>query len=244
MAPERTPQLKVTSPVYRVLLPQERVEDRPFTDPEGSLDDVEFMTCMIERLRQFLIRMRGFGSSAEAPYRLNFRETGGRRHQLIITDPERLALGTSFVAVGFFGQRGQDAAAAAEVHQVDEELIEDFPRFGGLLSYSTLELGCGDWGNLATFRDWAGMESWRQNDRHTQAVKQLAHRHYASLRLHIAEISGSMRAERVVLRVVRSKYYAYQDEQVWMALREHEGALYGPWVVEDSSPPYRWARGA
>lgn len=232
------------SPVYRMLGPDETVPERPFTDPQQSQDDFEFMHCMVERVRQFLVRMRGFGSDWDAvPYRLNFKETGNRRHQLIVTDPRPLLRQDGFMAVGFFGQHRRDADPefAAEVRAVDEQLIEDFPRFGGLLSYNSLELGCGDWGNLAVFRDQDGLEAWHNNERHREAVKRLSARHYQSCRLHITAIAGPLDAREVTLEVQRTKFYMYDAEGVWMAVREHQGARR---VVHDESPPFRWARGA
>lgn len=228
----------------RVLGPEESVPGRPCTDLERSDDDFEFMHCMVERVRQFLTRMRGFGSDWEAvPYRLNFKETGNRHHQLIVTDPRPLLRQDSFIAVGFFGQHRRDAdpELAAEVRAVDEQLVEDFPRFGGLVSYNSMELGCGDWGNLAVFKDQDGLEAWHNNERHREAVKQLSARHYASCRLHITAIAGPFDARQVTFEVLRTKIYAYDEEGVWMAVREHQQARR---EVHDESPPYRWARPA
>jgi hypothetical protein len=101
----------------------------------------------------------------------------------------------------------------------DEELIQEFPGHPGILSYSSLELGDGDWGNLILLDGDEAREHWRVSERHAHAARELAPRHYTDVRLHQGILPGGVRARgEAILR--RTKYYDYRDAVTWRAERE------------------------
>jgi hypothetical protein len=88
-----------------------------------------------------------------------------------------------------------------------------------VLSYSSLELAGGDWGNLILLAGEAACEHWRVSERHADATRVLAPRHYTHVRLHRGILPGGVRAGRApVLR--RTKYFDYQGGDTWRAERE------------------------
>lgn len=190
------------------------VGDRAFADPEQTRRDHAIMTCMLRRVKQTLM---GY----EEPVRVRIQEPEHREHQVIIVNPLALRRGRKFIAVGFFGrmQPGAEHRTLADVQRVDEELIDDFKSFDGLLSYSTFQIEDDRYGNMPIFRDRKAMELWRVNQRHTDAVRMFAAHHYASIRLHICTIRGSI-LSTPKLHIDVTKYYEYQGDQVWAAVRD------------------------
>ena len=101
---------------------------------------------------------------------------------------------------------------------MDDELIGEFPTHPGVLSYSSLELDGGDWGNLILLDGDAARERWRDGERHAYAARELT-RHYTDVRLHRGVLPGGVGAGREpVLR--RTRYYDYRAAVTWRAERE------------------------
>ena len=190
------------------------IVDRTFADPEETVHDHAVMTYMLRRVKQTLM---GY----EEPVRVRISEPEGRDHQVIITYPLALHRGRKFTAVGFFGrmQAGAENRTLSSVQEVDEALIGDFKNFDGLLSYSTFQLEVDRYANMAIFRDRKAMEQWRVNQRHTDAVRMLAAHHYASIRLHVSTIRGSI-TSLPELYIDVTKYYEYLGDHVWAAVRD------------------------
>jgi hypothetical protein len=91
-----------------------------------------------------------------------------------------------------------------------------------VLSYSSLELDGGDWGNLILLDGDAARQRWRDGERHAYAARELAPRHYTSVRLHQGILTGGVDAGRdPILR--RTRYYDYQAAVTWCAERELSG---------------------
>ncbi|MHB2018325.1 MAG: hypothetical protein ACYCW6_15360 [Candidatus Xenobia bacterium] len=194
--------------------PEETIAERPFTAPVHTTEDLDGLRLMLTRLQETLaahpeLRRR------HKPFRTQLLEDGDRPHQLVITRPHNLRVWPEKIAVGFFGHMrpGAEDITLPAVQQVDEELIGDFPRFGGLLSYSSLKLPNGDWGNMALFRDMEAMERWNNNRRHTTAIRMLAARHYDSIRLHVGQLDNWS------LSLMRTKYYQFDAQgSMWLGI--------------------------
>ncbi len=194
--------------------------DRPFTDPSHVASDRLHVAHMIRRLWRTCEEHPEL-KRTRFPFRRVYQEDGRRPHQVILTRPDDLRTRDEFIVIGFFGhmREGAERVTLIAVQQVDEELIGDFPRFGGLLSYSSMLLENGDWGNVATFKDMDSMIRWANNRRHTTAVRLLAARHYANIRLHTLAIRrGGLNANH--LEPVRTKFYEYGSDGEWRGLRE------------------------
>ena len=122
-------------------------------------------------------------------------ETDGRAHRAIVCDTRRLGDGRDLAWVGFFAVRRRDVDPAPLAVR-DDELIQEFPGHPGILSYSSLELGDGDWGNLILLDGDEAREHWRVSERHAAAARDLAPRHYTDVRLHQGALPGGVRAGR------------------------------------------------
>lgn len=193
------------------------VHERMFTHPDKSREDMLVLQYMIHRLVYFLSPPNKLPNH----FRLDISEDDGRRHRLVITDSESLLSRTSFTVVGFFGQK-RSTIDHTPLNHADEDLIEEFYRYPGLLSYCTLELetGCNEYGNLVLFRDEDAKSVWHQNSQHSQMVYELAPKHYDSIRLHNALLTTPITASLPKPMLLRTKYYQFQSHDVWQAIRE------------------------
>ena len=85
-------------------------------------------------------------------------------------------------------------ATRAPLTAMDDELIGEFPAHPGVLSYSSLELDDGDWGNLILLDGDGARQRWREGERHAYAARELAPRHYTDVRLHQGVLPGGVGA--------------------------------------------------
>jgi hypothetical protein len=180
---------------------------------EGTVDDY------VPLALQETAMGRGFTDPASRrPLVLERQESDGRLHRTIICDERRLGDGRDLGWVGFFGVKRRDIDSTPLTVR-DDELVREFPAHSGILSYSSVELGGGDWGNLILLDGDEAREHWRTSPRHADAARVLAPRHYTDVRLHQGVLPGGLRAGRApVLR--RTKYYDYQGSETWRAERE------------------------
>lgn len=189
-----------------------------FADPQKIQEDLSWMRYMVETVAGYLHNPTA-PEDALAPHSYNGVEEDGRLHRVVLTRPELLREEIRLTVVGFFGEVRPGAETAEAVHKADDELIGDFPNFGGLICYMSLQLPCGQWGNLALFKNEAARDEWARNDRHTKAVRELSAKHYTSIRLHNAKLIGHLRENH--LEMERTKYYAYDSSLVWRAVRDN-----------------------
>ena len=193
---------------------RETAAGRRFTDPARVTRDLALVELMLDSLR----RQMPPAVPPAGPLVLAGHETDGRAHRAIVCDTRRLGDGRDLAWVGFFAVRRRDVDPAPLAVR-DDELIQEFPGHPGILSYSSLELGDGDWGNLILLDGDEAREHWRVSERHAAAARDLAPRHYTDVRLHQGALPGGVRAGgKPVLR--RTKYYDYRDAVVWRAERE------------------------
>jgi hypothetical protein len=195
-----------------MLAPQETVEGRGFTDPARTAGD-------LAALRVMLVVVRQVATAGDArPFVVEGREADGRLHRTIVCNAARLGDGRDLAWVGFFGTKRPDVDATP-LRARDDELIREFPAHPGILSYSSLEVGTGDWGNLILLDGDDAREHWRTSARHADAVRELAPRHYTDVRLHLGVLARGVAGGE--LRLHRTKYFDYRDawrgERVWPA---------------------------
>ena len=193
---------------------RETAEGRWFTDPARTAGDLAAVELMLDNVRHRVSE----AALRAGPLVLAGHEPGGRTHRAILCDVRRLSDGRDLSWVGFFAVKRRDVDPAPLTVR-DDELIQEFPGHPGILSYSSLALGDGDWGNLILLDGEEAREHWRVSERHAHATRELAPRHYTDVRLHQGLLPGGVRAGRKpVLR--RTKYYDYRDAVVWRAERE------------------------
>jgi hypothetical protein len=199
------------------LAPREAAVGRAFTDPALAGRDLAAVRLMLAEIRHQVGRGAGLPSSPR-PLVLVRHEANGRTHQAILCDERRLGDGRDLIWVGFFGVKRLDVDPAPLTVR-DDELVREFPAHPGILSYSSLELADGNWGNLILLDDDEAREDWRSGPRHADAVSVLAPRHYADVRLHLGPLPRGVRAGgEPVLR--RTRYFDYRGGATWRAERE------------------------
>jgi hypothetical protein len=204
---------------YVRLGPGDILDDRPFTHPDHSQQDLSALRAMAHTLRERVSRLARLPWHHPQPLLCYLREGEGRQHRVIVVDPGELMGGHGFTVVGFFGQKRADADVAV-LGGIDSELIAEVMSHPLLLSYSSLELRSGNWANLVLLRHREGIDNWSASQRHAYASQVLAPGYYAGIRLHNGELPEGLRAIDQ-LRLLRTKYYDYRDDSIpWRAVRE------------------------
>jgi hypothetical protein len=198
------------------LAPGETAGGRDFTAPVRTAEDLRAVDRMLATLRQEVARV-GRQPGGPRPLTLEAREPDGRAHRTVVCDAARLGDGRDVTWVGFFAEKRRDRDPAP-LTAMDDELIGEFPAHPDVLSYSSLELVAGDWGNLILLAGEAARDRWRDGERHAYAARELAPRHYVHVRLHQGDLRGGvLGGQAPVLR--RTKYYDYRDAAIWRAER-------------------------
>src|SRR6266498_1672308 len=212
----------ITPPFIPTLVrlgPLDAVANRPFTAAEHSRADLAILEHMRARLRQTLAASEiGIDQLAQSGVHVQYgHDEGERMHRMIIRDRAALAADADLTVVGFFGeQRGK--ANPALLKDIDTELIQEFLQQRYVLSYSSLELADGNWGNLVILQHTDGIEHWRTSQRHAYAANELAPLYYARIRLHNGVLAGGLAAPRLTLR--STKYYDFEDGDLWGGIGE------------------------
>lgn len=195
----------------------ESVPGRAFADLARSHDDL----AQLEHMRAGLAALLGdaglaLGAApASGPQIAYLDEADGRQHRAVVTARERLLDASELTVVGFFGQRRAEVDPGM-LGSVDAELLDEFVHHQYVLSYSSIELPGGDWGNLVLLEHAAGIEHWRSSQRHMYAARELSPQFYASIRLHNGHLAGGLRAPAIEL--TSTKYYDFRQGW-WQALR-------------------------
>ncbi len=202
---------------YLVLGQTETVAGRTFAEPEQNTADVAALRHMLARLRHLLSQPEGVPDSPR-PLILNLSESGGRGHRIVLANPERLRTASALALVGFFGCK-RPGTDPAPLTAVDDELIDEFPQHPGILSYSSLEGMDGNWSNLVVLDSPEASEHWKTSAKHMVAVRELAPGYYTTIRLHNGRLPDSL-LSGVDLILLRTKYYDFQGDRPWRAVRE------------------------
>ena len=197
--------------------PQETAVGRGFADPGESAPDLAAAARMLAEV-QHQVRHGGPVPARTRPLVAERLEASGRHHRAILFDPRRLGDGRDLVWVGFFGVKRREADGAA-LTAMDDELVQELPAHPNILSYSSLELDDGDWGNLILLDGDEAREHWRNSARHAYATRELAPRQYLYVRLHQGVLpGGACTGHAPVIR--RTKYFDYRDGVTWRGERE------------------------
>jgi hypothetical protein len=190
------------------------VEGRPFAAPTNTEQDTAVM-------QEMLARMRGaarswLASPPPGPGALvNQFDAAGLRTWIRVPDRAALFAAPELTTIGFFGQpRDGDHAPIDELEAAIVDTLEEVP---GVLSYFNLELAQRSFGNLILCAAPDVPVRWRAHELHRLAVA-LAPSHYHSARVH----SGTVRSRldgAAELVVLRTRYYDFDSEPAWLAVR-------------------------
>ena len=199
------------------LEPEEVVQDRPFTDPDRIGKDINTMRFMVDQLCLFLENHHLYADQTP-PIIVHQPSRDQWLYRLVIARPEILLQPGELTFVGFLGHRRQDANMEL-ASEFDEILVDEFPDYPGLLSYSTMALVSGDFSNLVIFSDTEVKRQWSRGLAHQQAVRKLSPDYYESIKLYNGNLTGGI-TDSGALQLTRVKYFDYQKNPLWHAVRE------------------------
>ena len=185
---------------------------RAFAHPACTLDDL----VSIRQMAATLCWILGDRSILSCPLTL---EAGDETHphRVILCDATALREASMPSFVGFFAIK-RSGPDHARLTQVDDQLVTELPQHPGILSYSSIALADGNWGNLIILRSSADGERWRDGERHAWAARELAPAHYSSVRLHNGQFAGRLLSGcEPVLR--RTRYWDYDMSPAWQSAR-------------------------
>jgi hypothetical protein len=185
---------------------------RGFAHPVRTLDDLVSIREMAATLRRILDER----SILSCPLTL---EAGDETHphRVIVCDAAALREASMPSFVGFFAIK-RPRLDHAQLTQVDDQLVTELPKHAGILSYSSIALADGNWGNLIILRSSADGERWREGERHAWAARELAPAHYSSVRLHNGRFAGRLLSDREPV-LLRTRYWDYEVSPAWRAER-------------------------
>jgi hypothetical protein len=198
------------------LRPTEVVENRPFTNPDHITRDVTTVRFMVDQLCLFL-ENRHLYSDMPLPIIVHQPSREKWLYRLVITRPERLIRPSELTFVGFLGQSSEDADPEL-ASEFDEILVDEFPDYPGLLSYSTMALVSGEFSNLVVFTNPSIKGEWSNSKAHDQAVRKLAPDYYQWIKLYNGKLPGGI-FDSNGLQLTRIKYFDYQVTPMWRAVR-------------------------
>lgn len=147
---------------------------------------------------------------------LIINEPDGRYHRYVVPRPDELLQKINIYLVGFFSRR-QAGATVGYFGDLDDRLIEQMPTFHGILSYSSMALPDGEFGNLVLLLNEEIKSNWMHGGTHNKAVE-LAPGYYQFVRIHNGVLpEGVMRPD--LLQITQVKYYDYEEDPPWKAVR-------------------------
>lgn len=197
--------------------PNEEAPGRPFTSVDLIERDIATLLELLTDVRGVLSEV-GAGTRTIEPYEKLAWKVDGLAHHLIICDEPKLRYRDRTCAVGFFGER-KTGIDPAPLDEANTEIVSEFTRYPGILSYSSVELPGGKWANLVLHDHPVDREYWRRSERHAEAVRVLSPVHYRNVRIHNAELTDALTdSPNFVLE--RTKYYDFEGGAEWRAQRE------------------------
>jgi hypothetical protein len=125
----------------------------------------------------------------------------------VVLNADALRSGGQLPFVGFFGRK-RASVDADMLDVLDAELIEELRHNPHMLSYSSLELPDGSWGNLVIMGSPQGAVDWAGSARHAHAAYTIAPACYLTIRLHsgVLILNGPAHGE---LQIRRTKHFDY-----------------------------------
>jgi hypothetical protein len=192
----------------------ELVTERPFTHPDHISKDREIMTYMAVRVCAVLETHFNVLQDGQS---IIINESDGRGHRFFVPRPTDLSHAKRVFVVGFFGQR-RKGMSTDHFGDLDDLLVEILPTLEEILSYSTLELPGGDFGNLVLLLFEEIKSKWMEGDAHRKAVD-LSPGYYRSIRINNGVFPEGILFTNL-LQITRVKYYDYQQDPPWKAVRE------------------------
>ena len=201
----------------RILASDQFVARRPFTSPNHYPRDLAILGYMLEDLRGLLSRMSA-GNLTIVPYRAIEWVVQDLKRRVVVCDALSLHNRSSAQLVGFFGERRIDRDGAP-LEEANFEIVLEFQKYPGILSYSSMELADGNWANLVLHNVAEDRETWRASEAHARAARELSPVYYQTVRIHNGVLPDGVMGNRSIV-VERTKYWDFGLPRVWHAVRE------------------------
>lgn len=199
-------------PLY--LGPNDIILERPLTHPSHTFADFYVLRYIVDQLN--LARSQ----CLRQPEVIHQSELDGRPLRLVILQPEFLNKMQELSVVGFFGYKKADVSFE-HLNQLDKQLVNQLPKHSGLLSYCTLQLHNDSSANLVLFANPEAKAGWGTSDIHSQAI-QLAPDYYTFVRIYNGHLPKGIN-ESSSLYVTLARYFDYQSNSLWTAVRQVSG---------------------
>jgi hypothetical protein len=119
--------------------------------------------------------------------------------------------------VGFFAERRTEVDIWP-LEDANSEIVNEFSKYPGILSYGSLELPNGHWANMVLHDDPIDTQFWRTSEMHSRAVETLSPRHYFNVRIHNGRLTSGL-FNRPEIVIERTKYFDYTGPSQWRAER-------------------------
>ena len=192
------------------------VEDRPFTHPENSQDDLKTMKYMAQQL------VDSYDDPAVCDFVPGKRpvckvDTRNRYFRIYYVNPHALFAAKDIAVVGFFGQT-RPRADVKPLIKADQRFETTFHEHPGLLSLSTVRLADGNFANLVLFTDPEAKDNWNNSPLHSKTVAVISPPYYEHIRLNNGNLPNGLDTPDD-LDLIRVRYIDYNSDPPWRALR-------------------------
>lgn len=203
----------------KILGQDELIPEKPFTHTDYIHKDQEILVHMGKRICEI---METYREELQKGLRLDIEEPDGRSHRFLVPNPTKLLDTSNIYFVGFFGQKraGKDSAYFGGV---DDRLVGQIPKYPEILSYSTMAMENGDFSNLVLVSDEEIKLKWMDGEIHKRAVSR-SPGYYRSIRINNGVLPDGI-IQYETLQINKVKYYDYNEEPPWKALRRLTGYL-------------------
>ena len=157
------------------------------------------------------------GAREVLPFQRLAWRVGGLTHRLLICDVGRLRFHSGLCVVGFFAERRTEVDIRP-LEKANAEIVTEFANYPGILTYASVELPDGHWGNLVLHDDPVDTEYWRTSRMHAKAVETLSPQHYHNVRIHNGRLTAGI-FDGPTIRIEKTKYFDYSGASEWRAER-------------------------
>lgn len=201
--------------------PDEVVPGHACTEVSLYSPDLDLLAYMLQDVRS-MIRSNDAGKIDLVAHEPTFWEVHGLRRRTVVCEPERIRERDRVHVVGFFAERRENIDYFS-LDELELGLLLEFRNFPGILSYSSIELANDFWANLVVHREPEDTNSWRGNSPHTRAVE-MSPKLYSAIRIHNGHLNGGVAGNQAIA-IDRTKYWDYECDPVWQALRSFDPPL-------------------
>jgi len=199
----------------------EIVDEHPCTDISLYSPDLDLLAYMLQDVRS-LIRAADVGRIELIAHEPKLWDVHGLRRRTVVCEPTVIRGRDRVCVVGFFAERREQIDYPA-LDELELQLLLEFRRFPGILSYSSIELANDFWANLVIHSVPGDTEAWRGSSAHARAVD-VSPGLYSAIRIHNGHLDGGVPGNRAI-EIDRTKYWDYDHEPVWQAVREFDPPL-------------------